>query len=104
MRFIFFYLDLSKAGAGVSILFPMMNPDTPTTYAKFLDLVDRQHLMNLSHDKYHRFGQTYFNLLWEMRPEVADKIRATALDPFYKDHVAQVIHDYVRPLYDEPAL
>lgn len=82
----------------------MMNPDTPTTYAKFLDLVDRQHLMNLSHDKYHRFGQTYFNLLWEMRPEVAEKIRATKFDPFYRDYVAQDIHEHVRPLYDEPAL
>ncbi len=31
-----------------------------------------------------RYGQTLFNVLYEMHPEVADEIRGADLDPFYK--------------------
>lgn len=34
-----------------------------------------------------RFGQLFFNLLNEVRPDIADKIRATDLDPFFSDEV-----------------
>lgn len=34
-----------------------------------------------------RFGQYYFNCLHSLRPDLANKIRATKLDPFHKDHV-----------------
>ena len=30
-----------------------------------------------------RLGQTYFNVLHTLRPDLANKIRATYLDPFY---------------------
>lgn len=32
-----------------------------------------------------RVGQTMFNLLQEMNPELADAIRGTPFDPFYDD-------------------
>lgn len=35
-----------------------------------------------------RYGQHYFNMLHEKRPDVANKIRATPLDPFYYDEVS----------------
>lgn len=35
-----------------------------------------------------RYGQFYFNMLYKVRPDVADKIRATPLDPFYWDEVS----------------
>ena len=78
----------------------MMNPDTPSSYWQFCELVDKQHLMNLSFDKYHRYGQTYFNLLYEFRPEIADQIRGTNLDPFYKETVAHGVHEFVQQAYD----
>lgn len=31
-----------------------------------------------------RFGQTVFNVLFEFRPEKAEEIRTTKLDPFYR--------------------
>jgi transposase-like protein len=31
-----------------------------------------------------RFGQTMFNTLMDYRPEKAEEIRGTSLDPFYK--------------------
>lgn len=32
-----------------------------------------------------RSGQTYFNVLYDIRPDLADLIRATELDPFHDD-------------------
>lgn len=32
-----------------------------------------------------RLGQTYFNVLHQKRPDLADKIRGTYLDPFYSN-------------------
>lgn len=34
-----------------------------------------------------RFGQLFFNVLHEVRPDIANKIRATDLDPFFDDEV-----------------
>ena len=34
-----------------------------------------------------RKGQTYFNVLYDMYPEIAEEIRATAYDPFHVDTV-----------------
>lgn len=34
-----------------------------------------------------RFGQLFFNVLHDVRPDIADKIRATDLDPFFDDEV-----------------
>ena len=34
-----------------------------------------------------RKGQTYFNVLWDMYPELADSLRGTEYDPFYRDDV-----------------
>lgn len=33
-----------------------------------------------------RKGQAYFNYLYQLHPDVADKIRGTEFDPFYADH------------------
>src|ERR1041385_2126541 len=32
-----------------------------------------------------RMGQTYFNVLYEMRPDLSERIRSTPIDPFYQD-------------------
>lgn len=40
-----------------------------------------------------RLGQTYFNVLYEVRPDLSDgkqAIRASAIDPFYQDHLVAV--------------
>ena len=34
-----------------------------------------------------RHGQSLFNALHDLRPDLANKVRGTALDPFYGDHV-----------------
>lgn len=32
-----------------------------------------------------RAGQTYYNVLTEARPELAEKVRGSSIDPFYQD-------------------
>lgn len=34
-----------------------------------------------------RLGQTYFNVLCELRPDLSERIRTTDLDPFYRDQI-----------------
>ena len=37
------------------------------------------------HSLHWRRGQTVFNTLYELYPDIADDIRGTQLDPFYND-------------------
>ena len=30
-----------------------------------------------------RLGQTAFNVLWELRPDLSEQVRATEIDPFH---------------------
>lgn len=42
-----------------------------------------------------RNGQTYFNVLVEVNPLVAEKIRKTKLDPFFRDEVSKMTNEFV---------
>lgn len=42
-----------------------------------------------------RYGQMYFNLLTNARPDIAERIQGSSLDPFYKDAVSGVTHMFV---------
>ncbi len=42
-----------------------------------------------------RYGQMYFNLLSDARPDISDRIKGSSLDPYYKDVVAGVTHAFV---------
>lgn len=46
-------------------------------------------------EKGERKGQAWFNTLYQFDPELADMIRGTAVDPFYKDHRVKVAHDLI---------
>lgn len=45
-----------------------------------------------------RTGQAYFNRLYELEPELANEIRATGLDPFYRD---DILPDFLTKVYEE---
>lgn len=47
--------------------------------------------------KHQRLGQWAFNLLQEIHPEIAEKIRGTDSDPFYVD---AKVPDFLRRLLD----
>lgn len=57
--------------------------DNPVTFSQYLRLVVLAKEANPSW----RTGQTYFNVLDNVRPDLADKICGTAIDPFHRDCV-----------------
>jgi hypothetical protein len=59
----------------------MTNMTVDTPYHEFLYQVQQVWL-----EGSWRYGQTLFNCLHTFRPDLADKVRTTPLDPFYKDH------------------
>lgn len=42
-----------------------------------------------------RFGQAVFNYLHHVRPDVADKLRASELDPFHSNSVPQPVWTFI---------
>jgi hypothetical protein len=46
-----------------------------------------------------RYGQVYFNLLHEHRPDISEKLRNSMLDPFYKDFVDTETHKLVEKMW-----
>jgi len=55
-----------------------------TTYAEYLNLVVRA----IEENPRWRRGQAAFNVLYELRPDLSERVRATPLDPFHQDTVA----------------
>lgn len=47
----------------------------------------------------YRYGQVYFNLLFSYRPDISEKLRGSAFDPFYSDLVKNDTHDFVEKLW-----
>jgi hypothetical protein len=52
-----------------------------TTLAQYLEAVE----VSMRERRGLRKGQTFFNVLLEMEPELADRLAGTADDPFYND-------------------
>lgn len=46
-----------------------------------------------------RLGQAAFNFLYEIRPDLADAVRATEFDPFYNDSKLDKFHQRVQELW-----
>jgi hypothetical protein len=69
-------------------------------YDEFLLFVAREHKQLSEKDPTIRYGQTFFNCLWEFRPSIASEIRATEMDPFHKSEVSPLTHVHVQGLWD----
>lgn len=48
-----------------------------------------------------RAGQAYFNLLMQVRPDIATKMRGSLVDPFYKHRVTEVVRQFVAEHWDK---
>lgn len=97
----FFYLNLSKPlVAGVhSVYYVVMS--TIYSYDDFRSFVGQEYSTLKLEDPTIRFGQVYFNCLWEFRPSIANAIRATEFDPFHKDEVHPSVHVHIEELWNE---
>jgi len=47
-------------------------------------------------DKNIRLGQLFFNELCIVRPIIAEEIRNSMLNPFFKERITAVVQDFVR--------
>ena len=43
-----------------------------------------------------RKGQSAFNLLCSLRPDLSEQVRATPLDPFYQDEILPAFFSWVK--------
>ena len=80
----------------VAPLFPEMN------YDEFVAHVDKAFLHPAS--SHLRYGQVYFNILHKVKPQLADEIRGSRLDPFHKENIKQETHDFVSEHWNEVAI
>jgi hypothetical protein len=53
-------------------------------------------------EKQMRYGQTFFNTLDWLRPHLADEIRGTMRDPFYRDWVDEPTLLWLEAAWDVP--
>lgn len=53
-----------------------------------MDIIQFWQVVEFTHhnNPNHRYGQTAFNVLSAQRPDLADKVRGTDVDPFYVTH------------------
>ena len=65
------------------------------TYDEFLARVHIEHMDQPVNGDL-RLGQIFFNKLSDVRPAIAEEIRGTMLDPFFKQRITQVVSDFVR--------
>lgn len=63
----------------------MTDADTKTnlSYDDYLEAV----IINQMRHMNWRLGQTAFNVLSRVRPDIAENVRGSSLDPFYADHM-----------------
>lgn len=66
------------------------------TYDEFLEKVDRNHKQ---FNGSWRYGQTYFNTLSSLRPDLAEKLRATLHDPFHREEVKDETHKFIKQMW-----
>jgi len=48
-----------------------------------------------------RYGQTLFNVLTKVRPDIAEELRGTKLDPFHKtgEHILPETYKFIHDLW-----
>lgn len=65
------------------------------TFEEFLHMVIEKYETQLVKDDL-RLGQIFFNELCVVRPTIAEELRGSMLDPFFKHRITAVTQDFVR--------
>lgn len=87
---------------------PPAPPPTPPTHADYLRAVtaalgNRDNRLDRKYSQPRwRDGQTYFNVLYAGRPDLADAVRGTDLDPFHRDDRVPAFLRWVARNWDGP--
>lgn len=64
-------------------------------YLAFVAGVDEEFASATRSGLGYRYGQVYFDMLCEVLPEAAERLRGTSSDPFYSDEVSSMTHELV---------
>ena len=85
-----------------------LRPGAPKCYREVVTFTDfssqvNSNWMDLRDKTSLRYGQVFFNTLFDMHPRLADDIRSTHRDPFHKDEVNMEIWDYCSEKWDTTA-
>ena len=72
---------------------------TNYSYDEFLRFVAIEYKKAIETEPDIRYGQVYFNTLWEFRPVIANMIRATEYDVFHLDSVSPEVHVHIEDLW-----
>ena len=65
------------------------------TFAGFVEHATKRYYQLRQLDDSWRFGQVLFNELLSTRPDIAEKIRATEMDPFYNNGKMDMFLNFV---------
>lgn len=65
------------------------------TFEEFLDKVNHLYLMQNETDDL-RLGQVFFNELCKVRPAIANELRGSFVDPFFKERITNVTKQFVQ--------
>ena len=77
-----------------------MRPHKVADFDEFCALVHDRWKASQALGRSVRYGQLFFNVLYERHPRLADDIRATTLDPFHKDAVESEVWEYCHQKWD----
>lgn len=62
----------------------------------YQEFVDKVHALHKRMNGAWRLGQTYFNVLSNCRPAIAESVRSTIHDPFHKDFISKELEQIVQ--------
>lgn len=65
------------------------------TYNEFVSTTSKEYENWRKIDSTYRYGQCVFNILAALRPDISEQIRATKIDPFYREYVSQDFWSFV---------
>jgi hypothetical protein len=71
------------------------------SYREFVALVTVEYEKAVALLPNTRYGQVYFNTLWDFEPAIANEIRATKYDPFHLSEVHPETHAHIEQLWLE---
>lgn len=78
-----------------------MRTPTQLSYEQFIMKVSDIHGQIREKDPYVRYGQSLFNTLAHHRPEIAEQLRGTHLDPFHKtgEKISLETYEFIKNLW-----
>lgn len=78
-----------------------MRTPTQLSYEEFIMKVSDIHGQIRENDPYVRYGQSLFNTLSHHRPEIAEQLRGTPLDPFHKtgEQISLETYEFIKNLW-----